>query len=128
MATQDDPKKVCVRCGKPMKSKGLCATHYSQYYKEIRVLSDEQKRIYDHELIEAGLLAPPEKPGPKADDPYAAVALKLFGKVQMASSMPESDERELNAEIDSEAKKGATKKVTESKTGFDGKAKRKKSS
>ncbi len=42
-------------------------------------MSDEQKAIYDQELIQRGLLLPLQKPGPKVkENPFAAVAMELF--------------------------------------------------
>jgi hypothetical protein len=78
METQQN--NSCLICGKEGQlNRGLCSTHHSRYYKEVRGMTKEQKARYDEELIERGFLLPLQKRGPKvADNPFANIADELF--------------------------------------------------
>ncbi|MEM9365058.1 MAG: hypothetical protein AAGD07_03610 [Planctomycetota bacterium] len=77
---QPERTKKCLVCGKgPPLNRGLCSTHHSRYYRQVKDLTPEQKTRYESELIRRGLLLPLQKPGPKVyEDPFQQVADELF--------------------------------------------------
>ena len=112
---ESQQKQGCLICGKktPL-NRGLCSTHHSRYYKEVRELTDEQKAVYDQTLIQRGLLLPLQKPGPKVkENPFAAVAMELFAaepKQDYESEPEEAAPQEEGSGRAKPAKPSATKK------------------
>ncbi len=79
-------------------------------------MTDAQLASYDAALIEAGLMTPPKRRGPKPDDPYAEIAAKI-----KSEETPESLSANIMAQADAaavqyDAKKQSQSKATKKKT------------
>ena len=105
MEPQEAVKAKCLRCDREAKGRGLCSTHHSQYHKETKGMTDAQLAAYDAALVEAKLLTPPKRRGPKPDDPYAEIAAKI-----KAEETPESLAADVLAQADAAAAQYAAKK------------------
>ncbi len=80
MQQKDGESSRCLVCGtSPIQSRGLCAKHHSQFHREMRGLTPEQKIVYEKTLIERQLLAPRKPPGRQVTkDPFKEIAQELF--------------------------------------------------
>ena len=107
---ESQQKRGCLICGKKTAlNRGLCSTHHSRYYKVVKRMTDEQKAIYDQELIQRGYLLPLQKRGPKVkENPFEAVALELFAAEEKPNY--ETDAARSQSKASGRKKKPAKKK------------------
>lgn len=68
MTTKSSPEK-CLLCdsSKDLK-RGLCSSHYQKYKRAWRSVPESKRAEFEAELIEEGLLLPPQKRGRKSED------------------------------------------------------------
>ena len=98
---ESQENRGCLICGKKAKNlnRGLCSTHHSRYYAQVRKMTADQKVAYERALIENGYLLPLQKRGPKvSEDPFALIALELLAAEDKAT-------------YEAEPKKKATKRA-----------------
>lgn len=68
MATKSSPEK-CLLCDSTKDLKrGLCSSHYQKYKRAWRSVPESKRDEFEAELIEEGLLLPPQKRGRKSED------------------------------------------------------------
>lgn len=68
MATKSSHEK-CLLCDSTNELKrGLCSSHYQKYKRAWRSVPEAKRADFEAELIEDGLLLPPQKRGRKSED------------------------------------------------------------
>lgn len=111
----------CLRCGntKAKLKRGLCETHYSQYWRSLqRVPKDLQDQFTDR-LIELGVLLAKKPPGAQTkDDIYAEIAQEFSIAAESKSDYEAMKEEieQLTEEEFKPAVERAKKKVTKKKS------------
>ena len=61
----------CLLCDLPQKSRGLCATHYTQYTRALAAVPIEKKKDFEQRCISAGKLNAKKSPGGKDNSEFA---------------------------------------------------------
>ncbi|MGB7323509.1 MAG: hypothetical protein WBD31_01465, partial [Rubripirellula sp.] len=75
MDANGDGIGTCLVCGDPVRTRGLCTRHYTQFHRRRAKMTPVQADAFELKLIEEGLLAAPKPAGPAAkDDPFADIA------------------------------------------------------